>query len=101
MNFEEAGISGQSFIELSGRFTFTDYERFRPLLDAIKAASRTRHVLDLGKVDFIDSAALGMLLLAHEEARSRGSMLVLRRPQGQVWRTLQTAMLDTIFTIER
>ena len=92
---------GDRLITMRGRFTFADYQAFRGLLDDIRASGARRHVLDLAEVEFIDSAAIGMLLIAAEEAKRHGGRVALRRPQGQVRRTLDTASLDTVFPIDR
>ena len=49
---------------------------------------------------FIDSAGLGMLLLARDEGKRKNLDVCLRRPRGQVKRMLEVARFDTMFTIE-
>lgn len=84
-------------IVLTGRFTFTDASRFKQSLDQIKDARGRQLTLDLSGVDFIDSAAMGMLLLARDTANSEGVRLVLRAPSGQVKRILEVAKFSTLF----
>lgn len=87
-------------IALTGRFTFSDYSTFRTLLTQLEDSKSKQFVLDLGEVEFIDSAALGMLLIAHDEAKKHHWTVVLRRPLGQVKRTLEIASMSSLFTIE-
>ena len=54
MASEQDAIAGQARMTLSGRFTFADYERFRPLLETIRADAGARHVVDLEAVEFIE-----------------------------------------------
>ena len=86
---------------LSGSFTFKDHHSFRALLDLLKASAGHRHVLDLSRLEFLDSAALGMLLIAEDEVASASCALVLRRPPPQIARLFELAAMETLFTIEQ
>jgi anti-anti-sigma factor len=57
-------------------------------------------VIDLAKVEFIDSAGLGMLLIARDEASKASRQLTLRGPQGQVKRMFAVTRFETLFAIE-
>jgi anti-anti-sigma factor len=85
---------------LSGRFTFQDHAVFRGLLGAIQAATIGPVTVDLGEVDFIDSAALGMLLVANDACRKAGLTLIAQHPKGQVRRTLEISAMGSIFQIQ-
>lgn len=99
MEFTRSRTEDGMLIALRGAFTFKDHHVFRSLLDALHGGGNG-HVLDLSGLDFIDSAGLGMLLLADDEARGAGWQLTLRRPSAQVARLFEVAALDTIFRIE-
>jgi anti-anti-sigma factor len=86
-------------IALRGAFTFKDHHSFRALLEALRGGGH-RHVLDMSALEFVDSAALGMLLIADDEARVSGWKLTLRRPSSRVARLLEVAAMDSIFAIE-
>lgn len=85
---------------LSGRFTFSDFPAFRRLVSDVLEQPVNGYVIDLENVEFIDSAGLGMLLLARDEAVRKGRPVSLRRPQGQVQRVLAVARFGTLFTIQ-
>ena len=90
---------------LNGRFTFQDHAAFRGLLNAIASAKPNSAqagtvALDIKALEFIDSAAIGMLLMANDASKKAGLRFVVRSPQGQVRRTLETASLATIFPIQ-
>jgi anti-anti-sigma factor len=94
--FEE---DARHVVAITGRFGFADYSSFKNLLSQM-TASGTDWVMDLGAMDFIDSAGLGMLLVATEEFRRSGRTLILRHPSGQVRRTLEITTMRDLFTIE-
>lgn len=92
--------AGRMEVALKGRFTFSDYSMFRNMLATMEESGKKAHILSLEGVEFIDSAALGMLLIAHDEAKRLGWTVALRRPQGQVKRTLEIASMHSLFPIE-
>jgi anti-anti-sigma factor len=101
MNFTQETGSDGVVLSLRGPFTFKDHHAFRAALDALRASSGRHHVFDLSGLEFLDSAALGMLLIADDEAKTAGWKLTLRRPSVQVARLMHLAAMDTLFTIEK
>lgn len=87
-------------IHLSGRFEFTDHERFREVAALVGSHTAKRFVLDLAGLDFIDSAGLGMILILQEEAERNGVTLSARRAKGDVRRSIELARIDEIVKIE-
>lgn len=85
-------------VGLKGRFTFSDNQAFRELLNNISTSSTTLE-LELAALEFIDSAGLGMLLLAHEMLQQRGGGIVLRTPRGQVQQMIDLSRFDRLFTV--
>lgn len=85
-------------VTLEGRFTFSDNGEFRKVLEAINDPGVQRIVLHMEKVEFIDSAALGMLLLAEEEASRLNKALAISGAHGQVKRIFTMARFNEIFT---
>lgn len=88
-------------IRIEGRFDFSAHHDFR---DAIKAAmanaSATDIEIDLSAANYIDSAALGMLLLSLENAKAAGKQLALARPVGAVKQVLDIANFQRLFAIK-
>jgi len=93
---------GRSTVVLRGRFTFAAHAAFREVLmqDLDRMVSDRILTLDLSSVEFVDSAALGMLLLAREAARKRSGKVALRGATGQVQRMLSVSKFETMFLIE-
>jgi anti-anti-sigma regulatory factor len=72
MEFSREVAEDGTVMLLRGAFTFKDHHSFRALLDQLKTSPSGRRVLDLSHLEFLDSAALGMLLIADDEAKSGG-----------------------------
>jgi anti-anti-sigma factor len=85
---------------LTGRFTFQDHGVFRGLVAAIQTARGQRVAVDLSAVEFIDSAGLGMLLVANDACKKAGLAFIAQKPKGQVLRTMQVASIGSILTIQ-
>ncbi|MGI6035782.1 MAG: STAS domain-containing protein [Limnochordia bacterium] len=56
-------------------------------------------ILDLGKVDFIDSSGLGAILGRYKRIRQRGGKLLLVNAQPQVQKILELSGLDKIMPL--
>lgn len=69
----------------------------RALAEAVDVSHRL--LVDLAEVDVIDSAALGLLVRAHQEARQRGTALCLVAPSRFVLTVLHTMRLDGVFPV--
>lgn len=89
-------------IAIRGSFTFAAHSAFRDIIEgAIGPMPMGSTVtFDLRGVEFVDSAALGMLLLAREAAARRSGQVVLRGATGQVQRMLDISKFDKLFRIE-
>jgi len=85
---------------MMGHLTAYNHGVFRQVLSDIAASGVCKKaVLDVEKVDFIDSGGLGMLLLARDDLKKRDIALQLRHPQGNVRKILQVAKFDSLFDI--
>jgi anti-anti-sigma factor len=86
--------------EISDKLTSSDLSNFRELLSEIKQSTCKAIVLDLGNLDWIDSAGLGMLILAKELAEKEALELVVRSPRGHVKSLLELGRFERIFNIQ-
>lgn len=85
---------------LSSKITFSDLEGFREMIDKMVSSEAGEKIVDLSEVEFIDSAGLGMLLLARDEVEKTSGKLTLRSPRGQVKRMFEVARFDKMFDID-
>ncbi len=86
---------------LTGRLTFETQKVFRDMVEDLRASGAARWVIDLEKLEFIDSAGLGLLLRAKAVSEKEGHQIFLRvPPEGQVRKMLDVSRFDQMFTYE-
>jgi len=90
---------GRSVLRLSGRFDFNAHREFREAAEQALAGSGSEVYVDLGAVDYLDSSALGMLLMLRDKAKNAGKSVVLTNSQGTVKQVLDIANFAKLFTI--
>jgi len=95
-----AGEGDKSVVECSGRLTFSNSTAFMRITEELKAAEGKSWVLDLSRLEFIDSAGLGMLLMARDILGDHKGRLTLKGAQGQVSKALNLARFDELIQIE-
>ena len=85
-------------IAVRGRFDFRVHNDFRKAYETTPERGGC-YVVDLGATEYIDSSALGMLLMLHDRARDHGVGLEVRNCAHGVRRVLQIANLDKIMNV--
>ena len=87
-------------IMLSGNFTFESHREFKQATTAaLEVPGLTELEMDFSAVDYMDSAALGMLLLLNE--RANGRKVTLLNCRGMVKAVLEIANFGKIFEIKQ
>jgi anti-anti-sigma factor len=83
---------------LAGDFDMQATFTIEPALErALQTPGVRRIDLDLGRLDFIDSTGLGVIVRVHAEARRQGIELQLRRGPAPVHRVFeQTGFADAL-----
>jgi len=99
MKAEVSSQSNHTGINLDGKFDRAATREFREALIEALRLERTELRIDLGGVDYIDSAALGMLLMAKEMAEAAGKTVTLANAKGMVAKVLDFAKFKSIFKI--
>lgn len=100
------GITGridkqQGIISIRGRFDFIVHREFKKYyLEMLGKAEICEIEINLREVNFIDSAALGMLMLLKKRAHAVNKSVLLSHPSGSVSNLLEVANFDKIFTIK-
>lgn len=99
MQFSASIQSDQLVIALTGTFRFDDHEGFKGVLKHIDEFEGTQLHIDLSETSAIDSAGVGMLLLAHERSKKQGKALSLGGAQGPVQQVLELTRIGTIMDV--
>lgn len=87
-----------SVIRLPTRFDFRVMQDFRAAVDGIIDQSPcSRIIVDFASTEYLDSAALGMLLVLRDRARGSGKCVVLAKARGAVKDVLQIANFGKLF----
>jgi len=90
------GREGQQVIQLIGRLTLESVFRFEQTLKENEAPST---IVDLSQVEFIDSAGLGSLVMAHTSHERAGRRLALVGVTERTAKLLSIAGLTPVLTI--
>lgn len=98
MNYKTINLKDGKEVVISGAFTFRDHDTFFEIISLIKSAQDKKIVFNLSECDFIDSAALGMFVIAHDEASSKSVELVIKGVQGKVKDVMYAARFDSLYT---
>lgn len=87
-------------IYLVGHFSFKSHIEFKSVYKNQIANSKVNEiVVDLADVTYIDSSALGMLLMLRDQAQSTNKSLILSRPSGIVTDSFNVANFSKLFKI--
>lgn len=93
-------LSGTGTLAISGRFTFEIHRELRKLSEqALDDPECARLDMDLSGVAYLDSSALGMLLLVKEKAAALGKSVRLKGAHGHTLQILQTVKFDSMFEL--
>jgi HptB-dependent secretion and biofilm anti anti-sigma factor len=91
---------GTATIRISGRFDFNDHRAFKDSYDPLLMQPEANTlVMDLAGVEYVDSSALGMLMLLRERALAVGKVVILSKPSHDVMQILDIANFGKLFAI--
>ena len=86
-------------IRVSGRFDFGVHQDFRIAME--KATDSIRMiVIDLGSTDYLDSSALGMLLVLREKVGDKKDAIKIIGAKPDVKKILLIANFDKLFSLQ-
>ena len=96
---ESTADGSEVTIKVSDKFDFSLHRKFREAYKDCNASGAIYHV-DLSEAEYMDSSALGMLLLLREHAESKGGDVDLIKPTESVKKVLTVANFDKLFSIQ-
>ena len=98
MTITEERKDHQIILHLEGRFDFGARKTFKEMVDKV-ADLKQPVILDLSQVVFLDSSALGLLVISHQMFKSKQVPFYLVNPQTYVRQVLDLANIAKIIPI--
>ena len=93
-------IPGAAVATFSGKLALDEGCRLlRETIRALLDAGQIRILLNLERLEFMDSAGLGELVRTHVAVRARGGQLTLIHPAPNVFQLLRVTKVDQVFDI--
>jgi len=99
MNIERRDLDDAVVLGLEGRLTAAVAPQVRAAVSDLVSEGRTRVVVDLAGVDFIDSSGLGALIGALKATRVAGGDLRIAAAGEQVRQVLRLTNLDRVLQV--
>lgn len=101
MNIDTSIANGQIRLRLDGRFDFTGHRHFKTAyIAALDHVDVSEIIIDFERVDYLDSSALGMLLVLRDRALELNRRVVLENGKGVVRDVLRIANFQNLFDIK-
>lgn len=91
MNIALNRADGHLVVALRGRFVFECHRDFRSVVERSLKDASSEVQFDLTGVDYLDSAALGMLQILRDKAEAAGKRVVLCNSRREVGALLDMA----------
>lgn len=99
MEYKKTIENSTCIITMSGKFTFADHTTFKKLFDVFNDTAIAKVEFNVQGVEFVDSAALGLFLLARDEIEKNEKEIYITHPQGQVQKMFEISRFYEIFNI--
>lgn len=87
-------------ISIENRFDFSLHQIFREAYIGIDTP-KVSYTLNLSKTTYMDSSALGMILLLKDHAEKNGGSVIIKNPVPSVYKILEIAQFHRLLTIEK
>ena len=86
-------------IVLEGELDVSSAPTLKELMQKLIDEGKRQFLMDLGKVDFIDSSGLGIFVNAYKRIRSAGGEMKFLKPQEPVRKVFSLTQTDKVFPI--
>lgn len=96
----EREVSGITVVAMDGRIVLGEESNaLRERIKGLLSNKKTKIVLDMGHVTYIDSAGLGTLVASYHSARQQGATMKLVNLGQKFREVLQVTKLLTVFEV--
>jgi anti-sigma B factor antagonist len=92
-------VSDHTVVEIGGEIDVYTAPRLRERLIELVGSGAKHVVVDLGRVEFLDSTGLGVLVGAHRRLRAGEGSLTLVCPHERLLKIFRITGLDSVFDI--
>ena len=86
-------------INIKGKFNYLLSEAFTNAYRLLPEKKGVTYHVNLSDASYMDSSALGMLLLLREHAKCRDGVVIIDQPSVQINQILKVANFEQLFTI--
>lgn len=92
--------NGKEFsISVDGKFDFSLHQSFKEAYSNF-TAKNALIILDLSQTNYLDSSALGMILLLKDYAEANGNKVMIKNPNETVSKILKIAQFHRLLMID-
>ena len=100
MQIDFSAATGTGVLRLAGRFDYTTRTQFMTAVEECVAQAPAGEIrIDMSGLDYIDSSALGMLLMMRDKGRKFDKTIALVSARGRVREVIDTAQFDRLFKV--
>ncbi|MGH9816734.1 MAG: STAS domain-containing protein [Candidatus Acidiferrales bacterium] len=100
LKMTEREVSGITVVAMDGRIVLGEESNaLRERIKGLLTGKKTKIVLDMGNVTYIDSAGLGTLVATYHSARQQGATMKLVNLGQKFREVLQVTKLLTVFEV--
>ncbi|MCW8931522.1 MAG: STAS domain-containing protein [Gammaproteobacteria bacterium] len=86
-------------ISVVGRFDFGSHKEFREAYRNAPSGGENEYIIDMSSTEYVDSSALGMMLLLREHAGGDQANVTIKGSRKEVKDILIVSNFDKLFTI--
>ncbi|QOL24777.1 STAS domain-containing protein [Thalassotalea sp. LPB0316] len=88
-------------IAIDQQFDFSMHQAFKEAYSQIDNSQSTHYIIDLANTTYMDSSALGMILLLREHALASDGKVTIKAPSDSVLKVLEIAQFQKLIDIQR
>jgi len=99
MEYTQTIIGNKCNVVVSGKFTFSDHMSFKKIFEIFNSDEVKNLEIDVKNVTFVDSAALGILLLLRDNCNRNDVALTILKPKDQVQKMFKISRFYDLFKI--
>ena len=99
MQISEQQENGAVILVLEGRFDFGARKHFKDTIERIQQEGCSHIILNMESISFVDSSALGLLVIAHQNLKVKQAQLTIVNPQPYVRQVLDLANVPKMIQV--